>query len=81
MSQMGHSRRFLDMQLTSASPSIADIGVRRSERREGPGTDPARSRKMSILRAIRGPPNEIPRGIAAGRRHEHTVVRRRSILA
>jgi hypothetical protein len=33
---MGHSRRFLDIQLTSASPSIAVIGVRRSERREGP---------------------------------------------
>jgi hypothetical protein len=35
MSQMGHSRRFLDIQLTSASPSIAVIGVRRSEGGEG----------------------------------------------
>jgi len=36
---MGHSRRFLDIQLTSASPSIAVIGVRRSERRDGPIAD------------------------------------------
>ena len=34
-----HSRRFLDMQLTSASPSIAVIGVRCSERLDGPHTD------------------------------------------
>ncbi len=39
MSEMGHSRRFLDTQLTSASPSIAVIGVRRSERRDGPISD------------------------------------------
>ncbi len=36
-SLLGHSRRFLDIQLT-ASPTIAVIGVRRSERREGPTT-------------------------------------------
>ena len=39
LSALGNSRRFLDIQLTSASPSIAVIGVRRSERREGPTGD------------------------------------------
>ena len=42
MSAQSHSRRFLDIQLTSASPSIAVIGVRRSERRDGPCMDGAR---------------------------------------
>jgi len=31
LSPSGQSRRFLDIQLTSASPSIAIVGVRRSE--------------------------------------------------
>jgi len=42
MSLVGHSRQFLDIQPTSASSSIAVIGVRCSERREGPCMDGAR---------------------------------------
>jgi hypothetical protein len=75
MSQMGHSRRFLGIQLTSASPSIAVIGVRCSERLQGPQSDiAARTRTRKVKRAPASHRHDLQREAA----DEQPVVQRLS---